>query len=250
MVSGLVFTRREKTMSRLTRLLAATTFATLLTCVGTAHAAPGGYGPVATGPSGTPGGYTTVVASQTFGPEGGTMTASVAGGTVQVVVPAGAFGPGQSAQVVLTEPDLSAVDGALDDLGLPGWSAELGVGLKALDESGEPIEGPFAVPLTLTLSGSGLASDGERVMQFVTASSLEPVDARAGADSWTITVPSDPNFVVVEPGAPAATADRGGDGTLARTGGRTADVALLGVLLAGTGGALVLLGRRRALRAR
>jgi LPXTG-motif cell wall-anchored protein len=237
---------------RLTRSLGAAVVAVLWTCVGTAHGAPGGYGPVATGPSGTPGGYTTVVASQTFGPEGGTMTASVEGGTVTVVVPPGAFGPGRSAQVVLTEPDLSAVDGALDDLGLPGWSAELGVGLKALDEAGEPIEGPFAVPLTMTLSGPSLGSQGERVMRFATASSLEPVDAQAGAGSWTITVPSDPNFVVVDPaGAPASTTgdDDGTTGDLADTGSRAADAALLGLLLVAAGAAL-LIGRRRAWRAR
>jgi hypothetical protein len=241
-------------MSRLTRSLAAAVLAVLWISVGTAHGAPGGYGPVATGPSGTPGGYTTVVASQTFGPEGGTMTASVEGGTVTLVVPPGAFGPGQSAQVVLTAPDLSAVDGALDDLGLPGWSAELGVGLKALDEAGEPMTGPFAVPLTMTLSGSDLGSDGEQVMQFVTASSLEPVGAQPGPSSWTISVPSDPNFVVVQPAgdapASAAAEDGGTGGTLARTGGRTTDIALLGVLLVGAGGALLVVGRRRALRAR
>jgi hypothetical protein len=240
-------------MTRFSRMLTGALLALLLTSVGTAQGAPGGYGPVATGPSGTPGGYTTVVASQTFGPEGGTMTATVVGGTVQVVVPPGAFGPGQSAQVVLTEPDLSAVDAALDDLGLAGWSAELGVGLKALDEAGEPIEGAFAAPLTLIISGGDLGSPGERVMHFATASSLEPAAAQPGTGSWTITVPSDPNFVVVEPGGGPRQAARAGDGDggegLADTGGRGADAALLGLVLVAAGAALVL-GGRRALRAR
>jgi hypothetical protein len=210
---------------------------------GTAFAAGNGYGPTPTGPSGVPGGFSSVVITKTLGAGGGSLTAPVAGATLTIRVPSGAFSA--PVEVEVTSPDLSAVGSALGNLGYPGFRAVGGLGVKVLNTSGQPVRGTFAKPLTVTLSGSQLGVPGERVLRFTSPGSATVVPASLGSGSVTINLTSDPDLAVVNP--PAGTAANVPGATSVHTGLPFTGERDLGLLLivAGAGGIATVVRRRR-----
>lgn len=167
-------------------------------------ASAGGYGPSGpTGPVGAPGGYTAVVATQTFGGSGGSLTATLTGTTVRVTVPAGAFnGP---VQVELTAPSLPGVQSALAGVGYPGYQAVAGLGIKVFAADGQAITGQFAAPLTVTLTGADLGGNGEKVLMFTGPGSTAVIPSEPGAGFITVHLTADPDLVVINPSAVTST---------------------------------------------
>jgi hypothetical protein len=112
-----------------------------------AFAAGSGYGPGTTGPSGVPGAFSAVVTAQTLGTAGGKVSAAVGSDAVVVSVPAKDFA--NSVEVVLTQPDISAIPNAL---------AGLGVGFL---ENGVAVTSTFPYPVKVTISGGPGHSFGD-----------------------------------------------------------------------------------------
>ena len=167
--------------------------------------ASSGYGPPAPAAPVVPGGYSTVVTSQTIGPAGGTVgPVSVDGITTTLTVPPGAFPV--SVQITLTAPDLAAIG----DAGVVCHWAVAGVGIQ-VQEHGSTYPGTFLKPLTLTASSSSITSSSVVVVwngtAFVTESS-----ATVTAGSATVTFDSDPNFAVLAPTGTATCAVPGATG--------------------------------------
>lgn len=214
---------------------------------GAVLAAPaGGYGPTApTGAAGAPGGYTTVLATRTVGPGGGTVLVTVPGAVARITVPAGAFAA--SVQVEVTGPRLTEVTAGLSAVGFPGYAALAGLGVKVLTSSGQPITGSFARPVQITLVASSLRSAGEKVLRLdgPVAASVMPAVTSAGQVSFTIT--ADPDIAVIDPTVvatgtvPGATATHTGKPFVGET-------VLAGLLLVAGAGALTVAGRRYARR--
>lgn len=134
---------------------------------GAAPAFAQGYGPSApTGPATAPGGYTSVVTTKTVGASGGTIDASVpssAGGSMQVVIQAPPGGLPSGTELVVTSPNLSAIQPA--QLGFTGYRPVVGFGIAALLPSGHPV-GTFAKPVTVSTTYSGPSLQGGRVLEI------------------------------------------------------------------------------------
>lgn len=95
----------------------------------------------------SPGGYVSVVTSQTVGPSGGVIgTVGVDGFRVRLSVPRGAFST--RVQVTIAAPNVLDIGSA----GHPHYRAVGGVGVL-LQVNGTIYTGRFSAPLTLTVSG-------------------------------------------------------------------------------------------------
>ena len=125
--------------------------AMLLAGSGAAGATEALYGPPPP-PVPVPGGYLTVVTSQTIGPGGGTI-GPVSGGNLQatLVVPAGAFLT--PLQVTITEPDIAGIGNA----GFCGYQAVAGIGVVIQNPTSGAVDYSFLThPLVLTISSPNI----------------------------------------------------------------------------------------------
>jgi hypothetical protein len=131
--------------------------AMLITSSGIAEAL---YGPPPP-PVPVPGGYLTVVTSQTIGPEGGTI-GPVSGGNTQttVVVPPGAFRT--PLQVTITEPDISGIGNA----GFCGYQGVAGIGVIIQNPANGSVNYDFFThPLVVTVSSPGI-KEGDIIVEW------------------------------------------------------------------------------------
>jgi hypothetical protein len=157
------------------------------------------YGP-APAPVGAapPGSFSDVITSQTIGPAGGTIgPVTVAGATVTLVIPAGAFLV--SVQITITEADLFAVGSA----GTAGYKAVVGVGIQ-VQENGAPYPGTFLKPISATIRSSSITSSSVVVVWNGTAFVAEP-DSTVTAGSSVVSFDTDPDFAVLAPTGTTAT---------------------------------------------
>ncbi|MHB1739989.1 MAG: hypothetical protein ACYCXA_11045 [Actinomycetes bacterium] len=207
--------------------------------------AAGGYGPgVPTGPTSAPGGFTSVVTTQSIGTGGGTVAAGVAGGTVTVDVPAGTFA--QPVEVEVTRPDLASANTSLRTLGFGGYSAVGGVGIKILTSSGQAYPGSFPRAITVSLRGSTFGP-GDKVIELTGPASAVTLPATAASGVITISLSADPDLLVL---APTAAAGGTVGATSQNTGEPVAGVVVLGGLLAAAGAGITFAARRRAVAGR
>ncbi len=162
---------------------------------GAAAAAGSGYGPPETGPSNVPGGFSNVVTARTVTSTGGSVSAPVPGGTLEVSVPPGDFTT--PVEVEITAPDLASIDHSLLSLGLSGYTAIGSTGISLLTPAGHKLTGHFAHPISVTLTGSGLGLRGERVVELTGPSSFVPLPSTLGHGTITFSILSDPDVVVL-----------------------------------------------------
>lgn len=200
-----------------------------------AMAASSGYGPAAPVSTSVPGGYTSVVTTQTLGPSttSQTVSATVAHSATQLVVPAGTFS--QPVQLVITAPNLTNISTSLASLHLPGYQAIAGLGVGVDTSNGQPLPGTFGHPVTITVHNSAI-HPGDKVVewnQHGTFSMLTNASVQNGVATWPFS--SDPAFAIV---APSQTV---GQATSPVTGKPFAAVGALGVIALGAG--IVLLRR-------
>jgi hypothetical protein len=161
---------------------------------GPAGAAGDGYGtstppnpPVA--PTGCPTG--TVITSSTLGAGGGTISGTVDGSLVTVTVPAGSFPDG--AQVAITDIFSTTIAPTGDTIVLA-----FGVNFCS---NGSKVMGSFSPPVTVTVSNPGILPGQTLFLQ--TSTGLVPVTtAQIGTGSFTLTIDSDPDFVLVTASGP------------------------------------------------
>jgi hypothetical protein len=114
------------------------------------------YGPPPPPPA--PGGFQSVVASTTIGPNGGLVgPVEVDGCKVSVSVPAGTFKT--DVQVTITAPSVSGIG----DGGHPGYHAVCGVGVS-ITVNGKAYAGTYGHSLVLTISG--FVRPGDRIAEF------------------------------------------------------------------------------------
>ncbi len=202
--------------------------------------ATSGYGPSGpTGVVGSPGGYTQVSAVRTVGSSGGTISTDVAGGSLEVTVPAGTFD--QDVQVKVTSPTLARIHPSA--LGLSG-TVVAGFGLKLFDTSGEPITGTFSPAVVVTLTGRALGSQ-PKVYRFTTRSAVARVRAARGPDgTLTIRLTQDPDVFVLagtdaSTGSGATTSTTPGETTIPGATSQKTGLPLTGERLGAIGLALV-----------
>ncbi len=137
-----------------------------------------------------PGGYDTVVTSQTVTSAGGTIgPVSVNGTPVTLKVPAGAFS--DQLQFTLTAPDLAHVG----DAGFRGYTAVGGVGVL-VKMNGSKYQGTFAKQLTLSVVSQSINSLSVVVMWSGTAFVAQQ-DAKVRSGTATVRFDSDPDFAVL-----------------------------------------------------
>lgn len=127
--------------------------------------AAGGYGPIGTGPSGTPGGFTAVVATQSFGTAGGVLKTRIGAARIDVRLPAHTFATGGT-QIEITEPDLAALGRALPRLGLHHVHVVAGIGVAFLSRNGKTLSASrFRHPVTIIFQAQGFSGQ-VRVLEF------------------------------------------------------------------------------------
>lgn len=218
-----------------------------VTCA--AWAAPGGYGP-APPSNGAPGGFTTVVTSKVIGPGGGSVVATVNGKTVTITVPPGDFPSPED--LVVTNPDLNAVQGALSSLGFGGFNVVGGAGVAILDMSGNKVTRSFPNPIQVTISGSGLGVGGEKVLALTGPSSATTMSSSLGSSSVTVSITADPNLVVINPASSSAASGAVPGATSLKTGKPFNGETYLAVVLGALAVAVIGVGnvRRRRFRVR
>jgi hypothetical protein len=182
-----------------------------------------------------PGGFSAVVTTQTVGPAGGNVgPVTVAGASVTVHIPAGAFS--SPMQVVITAPDLAAVPPA------PGMVVVAGVGV-GVDLNGAKYSGTFSKPITIDIASPKITASSEvgtwNGSMFVTDPS-----ATVTAGMASISMGADAAFIVQSPTAPkpapvpGATSPVTGEPFLG-------EGILAGLLVLGGTGAIVASRRRR-----
>ncbi|HWE66222.1 MAG TPA: hypothetical protein VG298_06215 [Acidimicrobiales bacterium] len=190
-------------MKSISRVVA-TGFATLVTVAGLsvvagpAFGAGTGYtggsgGTGGTGATGTNGCVPGTVASAgSVGSAGGTVTATVAGETITLVVPAGEFADGT--QIIITNNSSTATSPAA------GYTPVLAFGISVC-VNGVKNTGTFsAIPVTVT--GANIPSSAKL---FVLNGTTYVLDAATiGAGTVTFSLTSDPSFEVAVPSAAAA----------------------------------------------
>jgi hypothetical protein len=191
------------------------------------------YGTPAPAPS-VPGGYVTVVTSQSVTSAGGKIGPVSAGGlSVTLTVPAGAFSG--TVQITLTAPDMAAIGNA----GFSNDKAIGGVGVL-IQQNGSKYNGTFAKPLVLTMASPSINSLCVVVRWSGTAFVAES-GAIVRAGSATVAFDKDPDFAVLAQGAiPGATTPATGKPFL----GEEILAGLL--LLLGIGGLVCAVRRRTA----
>jgi hypothetical protein len=128
----------------------------------------------------------TVITSSTVLSTGGTVTGTVGASTVSVNVPSGDFSGG--VQVSITDTSTTATAPAGDTIVLA-----FGVNFCI---NGNKVTGAFAAPVTVTVTDPAIAPGEKLFLQ--TASGLVPITpASIGTGSFTVTITSDPDFVLV-----------------------------------------------------
>ena len=186
--------------------LAAAALATgIVTLAGPATAlAARGYG--APPPSGTvPGGYHTVLTSQTITDKGGTIGPLTDGSLkVTLVVPPDAFT--SSVQITLTSPDVSQIGSA----GFTGYHAVGGLGVQ-VDKGSTAYSGTFAKPLSLGLAASSITSRSI-VVNWSGSKFVKSATSTAVTGVATVTFSTDPDFAVLRSGSSVAGSTSAGTG--------------------------------------
>jgi hypothetical protein len=202
--------------------------AMLIAASGAASANESLYGPPPP-PVPVPGGYLTVVTSQTIGPGGGTI-GPVSGGNLEttVVVPAGAFLT--PLQVTITEPNVAGIGNA----GFCGYQAVAGIGVVIQNPTSGAVDYSFLThPLVVTISSPNIkAGDiivGWNGRKFVRLGTT----ARNGVATLKITKAGFSFYAVLAPtGSPLGTcstsggAGGGAGGALGTTFGASSQSAL------------------------
>lgn len=184
-----------------------------------------------------PGGFSTVVTTQTITPAGGTVgPVTVAGAGVTVHIPAGAFP--SDMQVVITAPDLAAVPPA------PGMMVVAGVGV-GVDLNGSKYSGTFSTPITIDITSPKITASSEVGTWNGSAFVMDP-SSTVTAGMASISMGADAAFIVQAPTAkagpvPGATSPVTGEPFLGE--GILAGLLVLG----GTGG--LVMSRRRNVKA-
>ncbi len=199
---------------------------------GTAWAAGSGYGPTPGSTTPVPGGFTTVVTSQTVPTSGGSVQGSVGPEHFALDVPSGDFP--SPVQITVTTPAVGQIPH-----GVTGIDISFAVG-------GQSLTGTLTKPVTLTIDNSGITATD--VVEIWNGTAFVPYgQATTGNGSVTITFNQDPVFEVVSPAnAAAATVP---NATTVHTGVPVLGESLLAVALAGLGAAGLLALRRRSSRA-
>lgn len=181
-----------------------------------------------------PGGFSTVVTTQTVTPAGGTVgPVNVAGAMVTVHVPAGAF-PGD-VQITLTAPDLDAIPAT------SGFKVVAGVGV-GVSVNGVKYSGTFSMPITIDITAPGITTSS-MVGMWNGSAFVADAASTVTAGSASITMDSDAAFVVESPTTsttkvPGATAPTTGEPFLG-------EGLLAGLLVLGGAGAMFAARRRR-----
>jgi hypothetical protein len=165
--------------------------------VGSAAAATSGYTPPTTPPPTTPPPTPncpvgTTISSGNIGAGGGTVTGSVDGSNVTVTVPAGTFPSG--VQVAITDVSQIVVTPA-------GTVIVLSFGVDFC-VNGQKVTGTFSPPVTVVVSNPAIKA-GDVLYEFV-GDTLTPYAANVSNGQFTITVDSDPSFVLVASSSPTA----------------------------------------------
>jgi hypothetical protein len=137
-----------------------------------------------------PGGFSTIVTTQTVGPAGGTVgPVDVAGAEVTVHIPAGAFPA--DVQIVITAPDLGAVPPA------PGFMVVAGVGI-GVSINGTKYQGTFLKPITIDVASPKIDASSEVGVWTGSAFVLDSSSTLI-AGLASITMDSDAAFIVQSP---------------------------------------------------
>ena len=157
------------------------------------------YGPPPP-PVPVPGGYLTVVTSQTVGTGGGTVGPASGGNTeTTVVVPPGAFPT--PLQVTITEPDISGIGNA----GFCGYQAVAGIGVIIQNPANGSVNYDFFTdPLVVTVSSPGIkpgdiivAWDGDKFVRVGVAEHGDSVTLKlthAGYNFFAVLSPTGSPF--------------------------------------------------------
>jgi hypothetical protein len=181
-----------------------------------------------------PGGFSTVVTSQTVGPAGGTVgPVTVAGASVTVHIPAGAFPA--NVVITLTSPDLGAIPVT------PGYHVVAGVGV-GVSENGTKFAGQFGKPITVDISASGITASSQ-VGAWTGSAFVLDSSSSVSAGMASITMDSDAAFIVASPAT--TTAPVNGATTPVTGEPFLGEGILAGLLLLGGAGALFASRRRR-----
>lgn len=193
------------------------------------------YGPPPVVQPAPPGGFTTVVTTETICQQGGTIgPVPVSGGNVTVVVPAGAFA--ECVTITITAPDLSTITPQ------PGHTVVTGAGV-VVGLNGSLFPGTFLMPLTATFTSPGITA-GSDVTVWNGSAFVTAPGATVTAGVASVSFDSDPDFAVQSPNAVAPAPVPGG--TVPVTGVPVAgEGALAGVLVLGGAAGLAVAARRR-----
>jgi hypothetical protein len=181
-----------------------------------------------------PGGFSAVVTTQTITPAGGTVgPVTVAGASVTVHVPAGAFP--SDVQIVITAPDLAAVPPS------PGFVVVAGVGV-GVSVNGTKYAGQFLKPITIDVSSPKITASSE-VGAWTGSAFVTDTSSTVSVGMASITMDTDAAFIVQAPTAakapvPGATAPVTGEPFLG-------EGILAGLLVLGGTGAVFMSRRRR-----
>jgi len=196
-----------------------------------AWAAGSGYSPPSSGSTTTaPGGFSDVLANQQVGSAGGTLTTPVGSATVTIDVPSGTFS--SPVDVTVTTPtDTAAIPNAVVAFSI------------SVESNGAPVSGTFSA-ITVTVKDSALVP-GDSIDYWNGSSYVAYPNATVGNGTATITITSDPTFVVMPP----ATTSNEGSTTVAGATTPHTGIPVDGILLAGaaalvTGGAALIALRR------
>jgi hypothetical protein len=212
--------------------------AAALAPVGTAFAATshgGQYGPPPVTTPAPPGGFTTVLTTETIGEEGGTISLELPGDDLSIHIPDGAFT--EDVQITVTEPDLANIPAP------PGTTVVTGAGITVTLD-GTTFPGTFLKPITADFFSSHITAASEVTVWNGSAFVTDP-SSTSTAGSASVSFDSDPDFAVVTPTAaaaapvPSATAPVTGVPVLG-------EGLLAGVLVLGGAAAVAVSRRRRA----
>jgi len=142
-----------------------------------------------------PGGFSTIITTQTIGPGGGTIgPVTVAGAEVTVHIPAGAFS--SNVEIVITAPDLAAVPPTT------GFVVVAGVGV-GVSVGGTKYSGTFLKPITIDIASSKITASSMVGTWNGSAFVTDP-NSTVTAGMASISMDSDAAFIVQASTAKAA----------------------------------------------